>query len=105
MTKLRNKSISELHELLVEKKVTPLELVEDCIQGIQEDKCNAFEDATGQKVNYKIGERRAGDLPAFYANPKKANEVLGWHAERNLHDMCEDTWRFQKNNPNGYKKD
>ena len=43
MTKLRNKSISELHELLVEKKVTPLELVEDCIQGIQEDKCNAFE--------------------------------------------------------------
>ena len=69
------------------------------------DIINAFEDATGQKVNYKIGERRAGDLPAFYANPKKANEVLGWHAERNLHDMCEDTWRFQKNNPNGYKKD
>ena len=69
------------------------------------DIINAFEDATGQKVNYKIGERRAGDLPAFYANPKKANEVLGWHTERNLHDMCEDTWRFQKNNPNGYKKD
>lgn len=69
------------------------------------DIINAFEDATGQKVNYKIGERRAGDLPAFYANPKKANEILGWHAERNLHDMCEDTWRFQKNNPNGYKKD
>ena len=43
MTKLRNKSISELHRLLVEKKVTPLELVEDCIEGIKEDKCNSFE--------------------------------------------------------------
>ena len=65
---------------------------------------NAFEDATGKKINYEIGERRAGDLPEFWANSNKAKEVLGWSAKRSLTDMCKDTWNWQSNNPNGYRK-
>ncbi len=51
---------------------------------------------------YVIGPRRAGDLATVYADPEKAQRVLGWKAERNLDDMCRDSWNWQKNNPNGY---
>lgn len=64
----------------------------------------AFEEASGQKVNYKIAPRRSGDVAMCYADPAYALEKLGWKAERELHEMCEDTWRWQKNNPNGYDK-
>ena len=46
--------------------------------------------------------RRAGDLAEYYANADKAKRVLGWQAERNIADMCRDSWNWQKNNPNGY---
>lgn len=65
---------------------------------------NAFEKANGIKIKYEYGPRRDGDLPEFYANSDKALEVLGWKTERSLEDMCKDTWNWQKNNPNGYKK-
>ncbi len=65
---------------------------------------NAFERANGIKIKYEYGPRRDGDLPEFYANSDKALEVLGWKTERTLDDMCKDTWNWQKNNPNGYKK-
>ena len=68
------------------------------------DMVNAFETANGVKVPYVIAERRPGDLPACYADPSKSLEVLGWKAERNLVDMCRDTWNWQKHNPNGYEK-
>jgi len=62
----------------------------------------AFEDASAKKVPYKIVARRAGDVAQCYASTQKATEVLGWKAELNLEQMCEDTWRWQSNNPDGY---
>lgn len=66
------------------------------------DVVNSFEKASGQKVPYKIVERRAGDIGTCYADATKALKELGWKAEKNLDDMCRDSWRWQKNNPNGY---
>lgn len=64
---------------------------------------HAFEDASGVKVKYEIGPRRAGDLPEFWANADKASNELDWHTTRNLQDMCKDTWIWQSKNPKGYK--
>lgn len=64
----------------------------------------AFESASGQKINYKIAPRRSGDVATCFADPAYALEKLGWKAERELNEMCEDAWRWQKNNPNGYDK-
>ncbi|MBR4071514.1 MAG: UDP-glucose 4-epimerase GalE, partial [Clostridia bacterium] len=62
----------------------------------------AFGDVWGSPVNYKIVGRRPGDVAECYADPKKALEVLGWKAEYDLKRMCEDSARWQKNNPDGY---
>ena len=64
---------------------------------------HAFEKASGKKVPYKILPRRTGDIASCYANPTYAKEVLGWEAKRSLQEMCQDAWRWQSNNPNGYK--
>lgn len=66
------------------------------------DIVHAFEKACGKPLNYKIVDRRPGDLATCYSDPSKALEVLGWKAERGLDEMCEDSWRWQKNNPEGY---
>ena len=58
------------------------------------DMVNAFEKATGKKVNYRITDRRPGDIAVCYADPKKAKEELGWIAENNLEDMCKDSWNY-----------
>lgn len=63
---------------------------------------NAFEEASGAKVPYVVDPRRPGDLAEVYADATKARELLGWEAKRGVKEMCEDTWRWQKNNPNGY---
>ena len=63
----------------------------------------AYEEASGLKVNYKIVDRRAGDVASCYADPTKAFNVLGWKAEYGIHEMCEDLCRWQTMNPNGYK--
>lgn len=57
----------------------------------------AFEQATGKEVKYKIAPRRAGDIATCYANPAKAKEELGWIAEKNLEDMCKDSWHYIEN--------
>ena len=62
----------------------------------------AFGEAWGSPVNYKIAERRPGDIAECYADPTKAKEILGWVAERNLEKMCEDAARWQRLNPDGY---
>ena len=67
------------------------------------DIVKAFEKASGVKINYKIAPRRPGDLATCYSDPSKANKELGWKAERDLEKMCEDSWRWQKNNPNGFE--
>ena len=66
---------------------------------------DAFEKASGVEVPFVIAPRRPGDLDAVFANPQKAKEMLHWEAELNVVDMCKDTWRWQSENPNGYKKD
>ncbi|MBR3816960.1 MAG: UDP-glucose 4-epimerase GalE [Clostridia bacterium] len=66
------------------------------------DVVNAFEKASGVKVNYKIVDRRPGDIATCYSDPTKAFEELGWKAERGIEEMCEDSWRWQSQNPNGY---
>ena len=63
---------------------------------------NAFEKESKQKIKIKIVDRRLGDIAECFADPKKAQEELGWKAELNLEDMCKDTWRWQSKNPNGY---
>jgi UDP-glucose 4-epimerase len=64
---------------------------------------SAFEKASGNKVPYKIVERRPGDVAVCYADPAKAKKELGWSAERGIEDMCMDSWRWQENNPQGYE--
>ncbi len=66
---------------------------------------HAYEKATGLKVNYKIVERRPGDIATCYADPAKAYEVLGWQAENGIDDMCRDLANWMKKNPNGYEGD
>lgn len=63
---------------------------------------SAYEKATGIKINYKIVDRRPGDIDECYANPTKAYNVLGWKAENNIEDMCRDSYNWQIKNPNGY---
>jgi len=62
----------------------------------------AFEDASEKTVPYAIVERRAGDIATCFADPAYAKAVLGWEATKSIKEMCEDTWRWQSNNPNGY---
>lgn len=62
----------------------------------------AFEKAIDKTIPFEVSPRRAGDLPAFWANATKANEQLNWQAKRNLTQMMSDTWRWQSSNPNGY---
>lgn len=62
----------------------------------------AFSKASGSPLPYKIVDRRPGDVAVCYADPKKANEELGWFATRNLDDMCRDSWNWQSKNPKGY---
>lgn len=66
------------------------------------DVINNFEEANGVKIPYSIKPRRAGDIATCYADAAKAERELGWKAQYGIREMCEDSWRWQKNNPNGY---
>ena len=68
------------------------------------DMVKAFSKACGKEIPYEIKPRRAGDIDMCYADPAKALKVLGWKAEKGLDEMCEDAWRWQSNNPNGYEE-
>ncbi len=63
---------------------------------------HAYEKACGKTLPYVIKPRRPGDIATCYADPAKAEKELGWKAERGIEEMCADSWRWQKNNPNGY---
>ncbi len=65
---------------------------------------HAFEKVSNKKIPFKIAPRRSGDIAACYADPSKAEQELDWKAIRSVEDMCKDTWNWQKNNPNGFKK-
>ena len=62
----------------------------------------AFEKASGTPINYRIMPRRKGDLDSSYADTDKAEQLLGWRATKSIDDMCQDVWRWQSQNPNGY---
>ncbi len=63
----------------------------------------AFSKAAGKEIPYQIVSRRAGDIDTCYASADKAKEELGWVAEKTIDQACEDAWRWQSQNPNGYQ--
>ena len=75
------------------KSTTVLELV------------SKFEEISGVPIKFKYLPRREGDLAAFWADSSKAFEMMSWKTERNIKNICEDTWRWHKLNPNGYGKE
>lgn len=81
----------EAYNLGTGKGYTVLELV------------HAFEKVSGRKIPYTIVDRRLGDVAECFADSSKAMRELGWIAERGIEEMCEDAWRWQSNNPNGYE--
>ena len=68
------------------------------------DVVNAFAKSSTKTIPYEILPRRLGDVAINYADSSVAKELLGWTAKRSLDDMCADTWRWQSNNPDGFKK-
>lgn len=64
----------------------------------------AFSAAVGRDLPFTVVGRRAGDVLDLTANPSRANQELGWKAERTLEDACEDLWRWTVNNPEGYRQ-
>lgn len=65
------------------------------------DVVNAYQKASGVKINYKIAPRRPGDIAECYADPTKSKNELGWSAKLGIEKMCADSWNFTKKNPNG----
>lgn len=68
------------------------------------DVIKAFEKVIGKEIPYKVEDRRQGDIDESFADASKAKKVLGWQAEYDIERMCEDAWRWQKNNPHGYQR-
>ena len=62
----------------------------------------AFEKACGHAIPYEIKPRREGDIATCYCDPQKAKEDLDWVAKYGIDEMCEDSWRWQSSNPDGY---
>ena len=63
----------------------------------------AFEKASGVTIPYRVVGRRPGDMAVSYTDPAKANRELGWSAKKGIDEMCADGWRWQSDNPNGYR--
>lgn len=82
LEKIRNEKGVKIYNLGTGKGYSVLELIKN------------FEKINHTKINYKIGERRKGDIPECYADPSKAAKELGWKAEKGIEDMCRDSWRF-----------
>ena len=62
-----------------------------------------FSKACGKEIPYVIADRRPGDIAECYAEASLAKKELGWEAKNGIQEMCEDTWNWQKHNPNGYR--
>lgn len=92
LKKVMNSSGIEAYNLGTGKGYSVLEVV------------SAFEKASGKVIPYKFVERRPGDIAVCYADPSKAYNHLGWIAKRGIESMCQDAWRWQEKNPNGYSQ-
>ncbi len=66
---------------------------------------HALERACGKELPYKIAPRRPGDIAECFADPAKAQRVLGWRAELGIDEMCRSSWNWQSRNPDGYADD
>ena len=88
--KLKDKEGVSIYNLGTGKGYSVLEVV------------HAFEKACGHTIPYEIKPRREGDIAACYCDPAKAREELGWSAQYGIEEMCEDSWRWQSLNPNGF---
>ena len=64
----------------------------------------AYEKASGKKIPYKIIQRRVGDIAKCFTDPAFANNALNWKATKNINEMCQDSWNWQRKNPNGYNR-
>lgn len=93
LEKIRSKRGVDAYNLGTGSGYSVLEMVEE------------FEQVSGQSIPYTMIERRAGDAAICYADVTKARNELGWSATRGIHEMCEDTWRWQQNNPQGYSEE
>ncbi len=67
------------------------------------DVLHAYEKACGKTLPYVIDPRREGDIAECYADPRMAKEVLGWEAKYGIEEMCASSWKWQSQNPNGYR--
>lgn len=85
-----SKSGTETYNLCTGKGTSVLELIA------------AFSNAANKDIPYQIAPRRLGDVASCYATAKKANQQIGWTAEKSIEEACEDSWRWQSQNPNGY---
>jgi UDP-glucose 4-epimerase len=65
----------------------------------------AFERATGRPIPFKVAPRRPGDIAAFWSDPTRARQTLGWTAQRDIETACADGWRWQQQNPDGYGRE
>jgi UDP-glucose 4-epimerase len=65
----------------------------------------SFEKVVNKTIPYVIAPRRSGDIATCFSNPSYAKKVLNWEATRSIDDMCADSWNWQINNPNGYRKE
>lgn len=90
INKIMNMSGLEVYNLGTGKGYSVLEVIK------------SFESVTGKQIQYKIVGERQGDVPVCYADVTKANNELGWKAEKGLDDMCYDAWNWQVKNPSGY---
>jgi UDP-glucose 4-epimerase len=90
LEKIMNKSGVDIFNLGMGRGYSVLEMIA------------AFEKVSGQIIPYKVIDRRPGDIAICYADTVKANDELNWSATMGIEEMCEDSWRWQKNNPNGY---
>lgn len=100
------KALDKIKEILEEKPEKKEVLVYNLGTGKGAsvlDMVKAFEEANDIKIPYVIKPRRSGDVASCYADPSKANRELGWKAEYDITDMCRDSYRWQKNNPEGLR--
>jgi UDP-glucose 4-epimerase len=96
-------SLKHLMQAKIQDQVTPINLGTGCGYSVLQV-VKAFEQASGKTVPYQIVERRAGDVACVYANAQRAQQLLGWQAERDLAQMCTDSWHWQSTNPNGLEE-
>ncbi|MGI2293470.1 UDP-glucose 4-epimerase GalE [Paenibacillus sp. GXUN7292] len=93
LEKIRNSTGVDAYNLGTGKGYSVLEMVA------------AFEQASGRNIPFSIADNRPGDVAVCYASPAKAKEILDWEAQIDIQEMCEDAWRWQLQNPNGYENE